>query len=140
MPISLTRVVEFRATHRLHRADWSEAKNREAFGELGEAPGHPHDYRCAVTVTGPAEAPMAMILDLSLLDRILDDEVVGVFAGRNINREVPAFADGMTIPTCEALATHVFARVAARLPAGVVLERVRIEEDPTLYADCTGIS
>ena len=37
----------------------------------------------------------------------------------------------------EAIAAHVFPRVAARLPPGVTLERVRIMEDPTLYADCT---
>jgi hypothetical protein len=30
-------------------------------------------------------------------------------------------------------------RGAARLPAGVPLDRVRIMEDPTLYADCTGL-
>jgi hypothetical protein len=43
------------------------------------------------------------------------------------------------IPTCEAIAAQVYTRVAARLPAGVALERVRIVEDPTLYADCTGL-
>jgi 6-pyruvoyltetrahydropterin/6-carboxytetrahydropterin synthase len=139
MPTSLTRVVEFRATHRLHRSDWSEARNREAFGELNAAPGHLHDYRCTVTVAGPADPPMAMVLDLPLLDRILDEEVVLALGGKNINLEVPAFADGLTIPTCEAIAIHVFGRVAARLPSGVVLERVRIQEDPTLYADCTGV-
>ncbi|HEY8257654.1 MAG TPA: 6-carboxytetrahydropterin synthase [Gemmatimonadales bacterium] len=139
MAVSLTRVVTFRASHRLHRADWTEERNREAFGALGAAPGHPHDYQCAVTVTGPAHPPMAMVLDLPLLDRILDDEVVRAFHGKNFNRDVPAFADGMTIPTCEAIAALVFANVAARLPVGVVLERVRILEDPTLYADCTGL-
>ena len=41
--------------------------------------------------------------------------------------------------TCEAIAAYVYPRVAARLPGGVLLERVRIMEDPTLYADCTGI-
>ena len=139
MPTSLTRTLEFRATHRLHRSDWSDARNREAFGELNMAPGHAHDYRCAVTVAGPADPPMAMVVDLPLLDRILDEEVVRALGGRNLNLEVPAFADGLTIPTCEAIAIHVFARVAARLPAGVTLERVRIQEDPTLYADCTGL-
>jgi 6-pyruvoyltetrahydropterin/6-carboxytetrahydropterin synthase len=139
MPISLTRVVAFRATHRLYRSDWSEAKNREAFGALGAAPGHAHDYRCAVTVAGPADPPMAMVLDLSFLDRVLDEEVVQSLGGKNLNLEVPAFADGLTIPTCEAIAIHLFARVAARLPAGVALVRVRIQEDPTLYADCTGV-
>ena len=139
MPTSLTRTLEFRATHRLHRSDWSDARNREAFGELNMAPGHAHDYRCAVTVAGPADPPMAMVVDLPLLDRILDEEVVRALGGRNLNLEVPAFADGLTIPTCEAIAIHVFARVAARLPPGVTLERVRIQEDPTLHADCTGL-
>ena len=55
MPVSLTRTVGFRAVHRLYRPDWSEARNREAFGALSEPPGHPHDYRCAVTVRGPVE-------------------------------------------------------------------------------------
>jgi 6-pyruvoyl-tetrahydropterin synthase len=81
---------------------------------------------------------MAMVLDLPLLDRILAEEVVATFDGKNINLDVPAFADGRTVPTCEAIAAHVWARVAARLPTGVTLERVRILEDPTLYADCTG--
>ena len=139
MALSLTRVVGFRAVHRLHRSDWTEERNREAFGPLGAAPGHPHDYRCAVTVSGRADPPMAMVLDLPLLDRILAEEVVAAFDGKNINLDVPAFADGRTVPTCEAIAAHVFARVAARLPAGVTLERVRILEDPTLYADCTGL-
>ncbi len=139
MAISLTRVVGFRATHRLHRSDWTDERNREAFGPLSAPPGHAHDYACAVTVSGHADPPMVMVVDLPLLDRILEDEVVRAFDGKNINRDVPAFADGMTIPTCEAIAIHVFARVAARLPAGVTLERVRILEDPTLYADCTGL-
>jgi 6-pyruvoyltetrahydropterin/6-carboxytetrahydropterin synthase len=138
MAVSLTRVVGFRATHRLHRSDWSEEENRRAFGPLADLPGHPHDYRCAVTVRGFADPPMAMVLDLALLDRILDDEVVRPFDGKNLNLQVPVFADGGTLPTCEAIASYVYSRVAPRLPAGVQLERVRILEDPTLYADCTG--
>lgn len=124
--------------HRLHRSDWTEEQNRAAFGPLSDPPGHSHDYQCAVSLRGPAAPPMMMVIDLPLLDRILDDEVVKPFDGKNINRDVPGFSDGTTIPTCEALAVHIFARVAARLPAGVTLDRVRVLEDPTLYADCTG--
>jgi hypothetical protein len=36
------------------------------------------------------------------------------------------------------MAAYVFRRVALRLPAGLTLERVRIREDDTLYADSTG--
>jgi 6-pyruvoyltetrahydropterin/6-carboxytetrahydropterin synthase len=138
MPVSLSRAVGFRAVHRLYRPDWTEEENRRAFGPLSEAPGHAHDYRCEVTVTGPIAASRGMVMDLVLLDRILQDEVVGPLNGRDLNLDLAAFAAGI-LPTCEALATEIYSRIIARLPAGVVLERVRILEDPTLYADCTGI-
>jgi 6-pyruvoyltetrahydropterin/6-carboxytetrahydropterin synthase len=138
MAASLTRTVGFHALHRLYRPEWSEARNREVFGSVADAPGHGHDYRCAVTVHGPLDET-GMMLDLGLLDRILQDEVVAQFAGKHFNLDVPAFASGKTLPTCEAIATHVFKRIAARLPPDLVLERVRIMEDATLYADCTGV-
>ena len=139
MAASLTRTVAFQARHRYYRPDWSEARNREVFGAMADPPGHGHDYRCAVTVGGPL-GESGMILDLSLLDRILQDEVLTPFTGKHFNLDVPAFAYGRTLPTCEAIAAYIFPRIAARLPAGVVLERVRIMEDPTLYADCTGLT
>jgi 6-pyruvoyltetrahydropterin/6-carboxytetrahydropterin synthase len=140
MATSLTRTVGFRALHRLYRPEWTEARNREVFGPVSDPPGHAHDYVCAVTVRGPVDEVMGMVMDLGELDRILRDEVVAPFDGKHLNLDVPAFAYGRTLPTCEAIALHVFPRVAARLPAGVALERVRILEDPTLYADCTGLS
>lgn len=137
MPVTLTRTVGFRATHRLARPDWSEARNREAFGTLSEPPGHAHDYRCAVTVAGPLDPRMAMVLDLAELDRILQEEVVARLDGKHLNRDVPGLTEA--VPTCEAVAVDVFRRLLPRLPRGVILERVRIMEDPTLYADCTGL-
>jgi 6-pyruvoyltetrahydropterin/6-carboxytetrahydropterin synthase len=137
MPVTLTRTVGFRAVHRLYRADWSETRNREAFGPLSEPPGHAHDYRCAVTVSGPIDQRMSMVLDLAELDRILQEEVVARLDGKHLNRDVPSLAG--TIPTCEAVAVDVFRRLLPRLPRDVTLERVRIMEDPTLYADCTGL-
>jgi 6-pyruvoyltetrahydropterin/6-carboxytetrahydropterin synthase len=139
MAISLTRTVAFHALHRYYRPEWSEAKNREVFGSLADPPGHGHDYRCGATVSGPVNS-LGMILDLTELDRILTEEVVIPLDGKHLNLDLPAFAYGRALPTCEAIATYLFSRIAARLPAGVVLERVRILEDPTLYADCTGLA
>jgi 6-pyruvoyltetrahydropterin/6-carboxytetrahydropterin synthase len=138
MTASLTRTVSFHAMHRYYRPDWTEARNREIFGPLADAPGHGHDYQCAVTVTGQLD-DVGMIVDLALLDQILQEEVLAPFDGKHFNLDVPAFAYGRTLPTCEAIAGYVHRRVAARLPDGVALERVRIAEDPTLYADCTGL-
>lgn len=137
MAVSLTRVVGFHAIHRYYRPEWSEEHNREVFGSLSDPPGHGHDYQCAVTVRGSLDES-GMVVDLALLDRILQDEVLTPFAGKHLNLDVSAFAYGRTLPTCEAIAAYVFRRIAGRLPADVELERVRITEDPTLYADCTG--
>jgi 6-pyruvoyltetrahydropterin/6-carboxytetrahydropterin synthase len=138
MASTLTRTVTFHALHRYYRPEWSEARNREAFGSLAESPGHGHDYRCGVTVRGTLDQSTGMLVDLGLLDRILRDEVLTHLAGKHLNLDVPAFAYGQMLPTCEAIAAYLFPRIAARLPAGVALERVRVAEDPTLYADCTG--
>jgi 6-pyruvoyltetrahydropterin/6-carboxytetrahydropterin synthase len=138
MSVSLTRTVGFRAVHRLYRPDWTEARNREAFGPLSEPPGHPHDYRCAVTVSGPIDEGMGMVVDLVELDHILQEEVVARLDGKHLNEDVPGLAYDRMLPTCEAIAMDVYRRIASRLPRGVTLERVRIMEDPTLYADCTG--
>lgn len=139
MPGSLSRVVGFRALHRFYRPEWSEQQNRATFGSLSDAPGHAHDYHCVVTVAGSLEPLHGMVMDLAELDRILEEEVVAPFDGRHLNLDVPEFAYGRTLPTCEAIAAHVYGRVAGRLPAGVALERVRIAEDPTLYGECTGV-
>jgi 6-pyruvoyltetrahydropterin/6-carboxytetrahydropterin synthase len=138
MPTTLTRTVSFFALHRLYRPEWSPERNRDAFGQLSEEPPHGHEYRCAVTVSGAPDGPPDLLIDLAELDRVLEEEVVRPFEGKYLNRDLPAFAS--TLPTCEAMAEHVFQRVAARLPAGARLERVRIMEDHTLYADCTGIA
>jgi 6-pyruvoyltetrahydropterin/6-carboxytetrahydropterin synthase len=136
MPTSLTRVVQFRAVHHLWRTDWSADRNRTTFGPLTES--HPHDYTCTVSVTGPVDNRSGMILDLMLLDQILADEVCTPLEGRDLNREIPEFAEAARIPTCEALAEYLFRRIAGRLPQTVRLTRVRVAEDPTLHADCTG--
>src|SRR3954462_12623462 len=68
MTASLTRTVTFHALHRYYRPDWTEARNREAFGPLADPPGHGHDYQCAVTVAGRLDPESGMITDLPQLD------------------------------------------------------------------------
>ncbi|HEX5385504.1 MAG TPA: 6-carboxytetrahydropterin synthase [Gemmatimonadales bacterium] len=137
MPTTLTRTVSFFARHRMYRPEWTPERNRAEFGPLSDEPGHGHDYQCAVTVRGAPDAPPDLLVDLAALDGILREEVFEPCEGKYLNRDLPAFAD--TLPTCEALAEYFYQRISARLPAGVRLERVRVSEDPTLHADCTGL-
>jgi len=118
------------------RPDWSPEQNRAHFGDL--VLDHRHDYECAVTVSGSPDPVTGMIVDLGRLDAILEEEIPGRLAGRRLNDEVEEFAAGRPLPTCEALAFMLYSRIASRLPPGVRLERVRVAEDPTLHAECTG--
>ena len=138
MAVSLTRTVGFHAWHRYWRPDWTPEANQAAFGPLADPPGHDHHYRCAITVAGPFDPATGAVVHLPLLDRILEEEVVKPLDGAHIDRDLPDFAPGVTLPTCEALARWLYPRIAARLPAGVTLARVRVAEDDTLHADCTG--
>jgi 6-pyruvoyltetrahydropterin/6-carboxytetrahydropterin synthase len=136
MQISLTRTVTFPATHRMWRLDWSDQQNRSHFGPVAEF--HSHQYTCAVSVTGPLDPATGMLLDLAQLDALLAEEVTGRLAGRQLNTDLPEFSSGRPLPTCEALASILYSRIADRLPSGLGLVRVRVAEDPTLYAECTG--
>src|SRR5439155_685164 len=104
MPISyLTRIVEFTATHRIRRADWSAERNAAEFGKA--VVDHSHRYQCRVTVQGQLVPEAGGVMSLPALDALLAEEVTGRLAGRSINNALPEFADGRHLATGEALAT-----------------------------------
>ncbi len=138
MHCSLTRVVTFHASHRYHKPEWSEAENRLRFGWTSDAPGHGHLYRVEVTVAGAPDPGTQMVMDLAVLDQLLALEVVAPLAGRNLGEAVAEFAPGQQLPTCEAIAAWCYRRLVGRLPDGVVLDRVLVAEDATLWAECRG--
>lgn len=130
----LTRRVAFAAAHRYRRADWSAERNEEVFGLCARESYHGHSYVCDVTVGGPIDPNTGMLVDLGLLDRVLAVEVRERFDHRNINLDVPEFADGRLIPTGEELARFIFDRVQAGLGTAARVVRVTVAEDATLSA------
>jgi 6-pyruvoyltetrahydropterin/6-carboxytetrahydropterin synthase len=139
MPTSyLTRIVEFSATHHIRRADWSEQQNSAEFGRA--ASDHSHRYQCRVTVKGPLHAEAGGVMRLQLLDDLLEEEVTRRFDGKSINAAAPEFADGKRLTTGEALTVYIWERIAQRLPAGVSLHCVRVQEGPHIYSEYFGES
>jgi 6-pyruvoyltetrahydropterin/6-carboxytetrahydropterin synthase len=130
--------VRFRAAHRYFRPDWSVERNREVFGDCAAAPGHEHLYHCRVTVSGPVSPETGMVVDLRALDGLLEEEITRRFDGRHINQDLPEFGYGKRIPTGEVLATFIWERLSPRLPDGVLLHAVRVQEDGHLYAEYHG--
>jgi 6-pyruvoyltetrahydropterin/6-carboxytetrahydropterin synthase len=131
---SLTRRISFSAAHRYSRPDWSDEKNMTTFGACAWPNFHGHSYVCDVTVSGPIDVTTGFVVDLGALDRILKEQVTDRFDHRNINRDVPEFADGKLIPTGENLARYIFERIARELPRPAMVERVTVAEDDRLSA------
>lgn len=134
--VELTRIISFSAAHRYYRPEWPAAQNREIFGPCVSE--HGHNYECHVTVAGPLDGATGMVMNLRDLDCLLRDEIGDRLDHQSLNDAVPDFAPGREIPTSEALAVYVWRRLTARLPTGVTLRRVRIQEDATLFAEYDG--
>lgn len=103
------------------------------FGACAHPHYHGHTYVCDVTVSGPVDEETGFLVDLGFLDQVLQREVRARFDHRNINMDVPEFADGKLIPTGENLARFICERVQAALShttARVI--RVHLAEDATL--------
>ena len=136
----LTRKVHFAAAHRYRRPEWSDEQNEKTFGLCARESFHGHSYVCEVTVAGQIDPLTGFVMDLGLLDSILGDEVRNRFDHRNINVDVPEFADGKLIPSGENLARFSYDHVGARLPDNVRIESVNIAEDRTLSSTYRGES
>lgn len=135
MTLRLERRYRFSASHLYRRPEWSEAENRARFGRCANLPGHGHNYRLYVTVSGEPDARTGFLVDLPALDRLVEREIVDVLDHRHLNQAVPEFADGGEIPSSENLVRWILERLVRALPAGVELARIRLEEDEDLAAE-----
>jgi len=138
MRVQLTRRIAFHATHRMHLAGWSDEEATRRFGWTAAAPGHGHLYRVAVTVTAPPDPETGTVVDLAQFDALLDECIRLPFEGQDLNAVLPEVIAGRAVPSCEAIASEIWRRVTAGVPAGVRVVRVVVAEDDTLEAECLG--
>ena len=134
--VYLTRIVEFDASHRIARADWTADENARAFGTAAQ--DHAHRYQVRVTLKGPLDAARGGVVDLQALDTLLEREIRARLEGRHVNRDIPEFAAGSRLATGEALAVYLWERLAGTLPPGVALHAVRVQEGPHLFSEYYG--
>jgi 6-pyruvoyltetrahydropterin/6-carboxytetrahydropterin synthase len=135
VPIALERRYRFSASHLYRRPDWSEAENRARFGKCANLPGHGHNYRLYVTVSGEIDPATGFVVDLGALDALVREHVVERLDHQHLNAALPEFGDGGAIPSSESLVRWIHEQLADRLPTGSRLTRLRLEEDEDLAAE-----
>lgn len=137
MPIvRATRRVHFSAAHRLYRADWSDDRNAQVFGQCANPNWHGHNYELDVTVEGPVDPETGYVMDLKLLRDALEARVVQDVDHKNLNLEV-SWMEGMN-PTTENLVVAIWNRMAGALPPGIRLARLVLHETPRNAVEYTG--
>lgn len=127
-----TRRFTFAAGHRYWVDAWSAAENERRFGRLTVP--HGHNYTVDVTVRGPLDGRTGMVIDLSELKQTVTETVIERFDHADLNAD--ALFRGH-VPTTENLAIAIWELLAPKL-GSERLWRIRVWEDPTLYADYYG--
>ena len=131
--VELTRRAYFCAGHRYWRDDWPAEKNRAVFGVCANEHGHGHNYTLDVTVAGEVDATTGMVVNLTVLDRVIQERVIERIDHRNLNADVPELKD--RIPTTEVLAGFIWDCLDGAID-GIRLLRVRVSESDDLWAEC----
>ncbi|HEU4752629.1 MAG TPA: 6-carboxytetrahydropterin synthase [Armatimonadota bacterium] len=123
--VTLTRTYEFAAAHRLDSPHLSAAENRELFGKCNNPNGHGHNYELEVTVGGEPDPRTGFLIDLGLLDRVVNEQVVDRYDHRHLNLDIEEFRE--LNPTSENLVRVIWHRLQPALPPGA-LRRVTVRE------------
>ena len=134
--VRITRRVHFSAAHRLHREEWSEAKNAEVFGDCSNPNWHGHNYEMDITVSGPVDAETGFVMDLKQLKSLVEGLVVDDVDHGNLNLDVP-WMKGV-IPSTENFVVAIWQRLEDRMPEGVELERLVLWETPRNSVEYSG--
>jgi 6-pyruvoyltetrahydropterin/6-carboxytetrahydropterin synthase len=126
--VRITRRVHFSAAHRLHRAEWSEERNAQVFGDCSNPNWHGHNYELDVTASGPVDPETGFVMDLKVLRDVVEALVVEDVDHRNLNLDV-SWMTGI-IPSTENFVVAIWGRLVGALPPGVELERLVLRETP----------
>jgi len=125
MKVTVSRKAHFNAAHRLYRKDWSDEQNDAIFGKCSNPNFHGHNYELIVSVTGPIDPNTGYVMDMKVLKDYIKSEVEDAFDHKNINIEVPEFAD--TIPTAENIVVVIYNKLKKILTSEQSMEVILYE-------------
>jgi 6-pyruvoyltetrahydropterin/6-carboxytetrahydropterin synthase len=131
--VTLGRRAYFSAARTLERADWSPAKNQEAFGKRAHI--HGHDYVLDVYYRGEPAGIDGMVVNISDLKPLIND-ILRPLDGGTIN-DIEYFHD--RLPILENLVKFLWSQFP-RTVAGGTLEKVRLQESETYWVELTANS
>lgn len=123
--VKVSRKAHFNAAHRLYRKDWTDAQNEAHYGKCSNPHFHGHNYELIVSVTGAIDPDTGYVIDMKVLKDHIKSEVEDAFDHKNLNLEVPEFAD--LNPTAENIVVVIYQKLKKILTTDQSLEVVLYE-------------
>ncbi|TAL71121.1 MAG: 6-carboxytetrahydropterin synthase [Bacteroidetes bacterium] len=131
----ITKSVTFSASHRLYNPEFSDEENERIFDKCNNFYGHGHNYTLEVTVAGEPNPKTGYIIDLKILKKIIQDEILSKVDHKHLNHDVE-FLKGI-IPTVENLAIAFWNRLENNFQDGK-LHCIRLYETENSYVEYFG--
>ncbi|OXA58381.1 6-pyruvoyl tetrahydrobiopterin synthase [Folsomia candida] len=124
----LTRRECFSACHRLHSEQLSTEQNLEIYSKCNNPNGHGHNYVVEVTVKGPIDPIIGMVINISDLKIVMNKAIMETLDHKNIDKDVPFFATTKRVSTTENIAMFVWDELKRHLSNPSILYEVKIWE------------
>lgn len=123
--VSVFRKEHFNAAHRLYNTNWSDEKNQEVFGLCNNPNFHGHNYELIVQITGTINPETGYVIDMKEVSQLVQKEIIQKFDHKNLNLDVPEFAN--LNPTAENIALVIYQKMRAVLATNFDL-KIRLYE------------
>jgi 6-pyruvoyltetrahydropterin/6-carboxytetrahydropterin synthase len=133
--VYLTRRTTFSAAHRLWSEALSEEENYAIYDKCANPNGHGHNYVLEVTVRGEPDPRTGMVMNLTEMKRITDEQVVKWVDHKHLNSDVPWLES--VVPTAEMLVIAFWKRLERSFP-GELLYEVKLHETENNVASYRG--
>lgn len=125
MRVTVSRKAHFNAAHRLYRKDWTDEKNNAVFGKCNNGNFHGHNYDLTVSITGDVDPETGYVIDTKILSDLIKLHIEDAFDHKNLNLDVPEFAD--LNPTAENIAVVIWQKLRKVIDTTKDLEVVLYE-------------
>ena len=130
--VSVFRKEHFNAAHRLHNPAWDEDKNDQVFGKCNNPNFHGHNYELVVKISGDPAADTGFVIDLKYLSDVINETVIEKLDHKNLNLDVPEFAD--LNPTAENIAIIIYKILREEIDKNLDMQ-IRLYETPRNFVE-----
>jgi 6-pyruvoyltetrahydropterin/6-carboxytetrahydropterin synthase len=134
--VEITHSEEFSASHRLHNARWTAAKNRRIYGICNNL--HGHNYVVQVTVRGSLDSSSGMVMNLTDLMTAMRARLIDPVDHRSLDRDVPFLRGKVTTAENVVVAFWTELEPALRKYKTCRLHRIRLYESRNNFVDYLG--